>query len=226
MNAELLTENMKAAIFDMDGTMVDSLPFFKIYWRRIGEVYFGDPSYRPPEYVDKRIRTTHFEKTCEFILEELSLGTTYEEFYKFSTDLMTEFYERDAKLKTGVTEYLEYLRKKGIKLAVASASSIEYVRYNLTRYGIDKYFDAVVSCVDVGASKEKPDVFLVAADMLSAKVSESCVFEDSFVALETAKAAGFLTVGIYDEGNYDHDRLEAASAVYIKSGETFLDLIV
>ena len=73
--------------------------------------------------------------------------------------------------------------------------------------------------------KEKPDVFLEALRRLGGDLSSACVFEDSFVALETAKKAGFMTVGVYDKNNYEQQRLENASNIYISSKMTFLDII-
>ena len=225
MDIRYIDKKMKVAIFDMDGTIVDSLPFFKVLWKAVGETYYNDSNFLPPVYIDKKIRTTPLVESSHFIWSELSLPCTADEFLKFITDIMNEFYEKQAKLKSGVVEYLEYLRSRGIRTCVASASSVEYIEYNLKKYGIDGYFEFVVSCVDVGCGKEKPDVYFAALEKFGASLDEACVFEDSFVALETAKNAGFLTVGVHDNGNYEHDRLKAASDYYLDDGMTFLDLI-
>ena len=86
-------------------------------------------------------------------------------------------------------------------------------------------FDFVISCVDIGSGKDKPDIYLAALERFGSSLEQTCVFEDSFVALETAKRAGFITVGIHDNGNYDHDKLMAASDYYLADGMTFNDLI-
>ena len=225
MKLEVLNEKIKIAIFDMDGTLVDSLPFFKILWKRVGERFFGDPDYSPPVYIDKKIRTTHVVESCRFIRSELSLDCTDEYFLQFLSEIMVKFYEEKAKLKTGVLEYIKYLKMRGVKLCVASASATEHIMINLNKYGISEYFDFVVSCVDVGYSKDRPDVYFAALEKSGEELSGACVFEDSYLALETAKKAGFMTVGIYDEGNYEHNRLRAASDFYIEDGMTFLNMI-
>lgn len=225
MNINDLNEKMKVAIFDMDGTIVDSLPYFKVFWRVVGSTYYNNPDYYPPLYVDKAIRTMPFIDSLYFIKGELGLTCSDDEFISQSVKIMDDFYATQAKLKVGVKEYLENLRARGVRACVASASSAEYIKYNLEKYGISDFFEFVVSCVDVGVGKEKPDVYFTALDKFGVKSDEACVFEDSFVALETAKNAGFITVGVHDNGNYDHNRLKAASDYYLADGMTFGDLI-
>ena len=225
MDITALGKKMRFAIFDMDGTLVDSLPFFKIFWRKVGEKFYNDFSFTPPLYIDKKIRTTPLAEAAYFIRRELDLNCSDDEFFEFISGVMDEFYENDARLKIGVKEYLGSLRRCGVKMCVASASSAEYIKYNLNKFGISDYFDFVVSCADVGAGKNRPDVYLKALQNFGAELCETCVFEDSFVALETAKKAGFITVGIHDDGNYDHDKLKASSDFYLDSKMTFKDLI-
>lgn len=225
MNIEELNQKMKVAIFDMDGTIVDSLPFFKKFWRIVGKKYYNDPDFYPPLYIDKTIRTTPLVESAYFMRRELGLACSDDEFLDLVVKVMDDFYAKDAKLKVGVLEYLTYLRAKGIRACVASASSVEYIKYNLEKYGIADMFDFVISCVDIGSGKDKPDIYLAALERFGSSLDQTCVFEDSFVALETAKRAGFITVGIHDNGNYDHDKLMAASDYYLADGMTFNDLI-
>ena len=225
MQLKELDQKMKVAIFDMDGTLVDSLPFFKVFWRVVGETYYNDPTFYPPLYIDKSIRTTPLVDSAYFIRKELDINCTDEEFLALTVRVMDDFYANDAKLKTGAVEYLSSLREKGVRTCVASASSAEYIRYNLEKYGISDMFEFVISCGDVGCGKDKPDVYLAALEKFGSSLDDTCVFEDSYVALETAKRAGFITVGVHDNGNYDHDRLKAASDYYLEDGMTFADMI-
>lgn len=225
MEIRELGEKIEAAVFDLDGTLVDSLSFFKYFWPALGRRFFGVENYMPPTYVDMQIRTMPARESCDYIADELWIMGKGQEIYELEMEIMDDFYKNVAKLKVGVVEYLDSLRKKGIKTAIASASSIPIIRFNLERYGILDKFDYLFSCADLGVGKDVPDVYLAAEKQLGGDRSKICVYEDSCVALETAKRAGFMTVGIYDEGNYEHDRLKAASDVYLGEGMTFLDLI-
>ena len=90
---------------------------------------------------------------------------------------------------------------------------------------IDGYFEKFFSCADLGVGKDKPDVFLLAADYLGAKPGEICVFEDSALAVQTAAGIGMKTVGIFDRNNYGQDILKATATVYIAEGESLAGVI-
>ena len=108
---------------------------------------------------------------------------------------------------------------------LSSASEMQHIKIALAASGLDKYFDLVLSCDDIKTGKDRPDIYLLAMSELGLDVSDICVFEDSFVAMETSKKIGFHTVGVYDKNNYEQDRLRAASDIYIGEGESLGALI-
>ena len=108
-------------------------------------------------------------------------------------------------------------------MCVATASEIDMVKKILERHGVMHYFEDVISCTKVGAGKDKPDVFLAAAEFLGTPLGQTWVVEDSMLAIETAKKAGFPTVGIYDANGFGQERAKELSDVYVK--ETFVELI-
>ena len=216
---------IKGAIFDMDGTLVDSLTFWSSYWKRFGKRFFGIHDFVPDEKVDCAVRTMIFKKAQLHIKEFYGLDVSDEEFADFSEGGVMDFYRTEATVKDGVFELLEHLKKEGIKLCVASATEKYLVTFALNHLGLAPYFETVLSCADIGKSKDVPDIYLLARDILDAKENELCVFEDSFVAIETAKKAGFLTVGIYDEHNFDQKRLAASSDFYIGKDHSMAELI-
>jgi HAD superfamily hydrolase (TIGR01509 family) len=128
-------------------------------------------------------------------------------------------------VKGNAEAFLKHLKAKGIPMVLATATEQKYVDVVMERLGLGQYFDVMLSCVDLGVGKDRPDIYLESAKRLGLEVGEICVFEDSYVALETAKAAGFQTVGIFDENNFRQDRLEAASDIYIAKGADIGDLI-
>ena len=216
---------IKGAIFDMDGTLVNSLMFWEYLWDELNKKYINKKDFKPAEEVDKLVRAMIFSDAVAYIKDYYKLSADEKDIIDFSERGLVEFYKNVAKRKDGASELLEYLKARGIKVCLASATAREYISVALDSCGIDKYFDCILSCGDIGVGKDKPDIYLLAAEKLGLDVEEICVFEDSFVALETAKSAGFLTVGIYDKYNYEHGRLKAASTVYLDKDHTLDELI-
>ena len=207
---------IKGAIFDMDGTLVDSLMFWDYLWRQIGMKYMNDDSFKPCEEVDKNVRTMIYSDAMKYVREYYAIPCTERDFLKFATDGLENFYRYEVKAKAGAHELLSYLKSKNIKLCLASASIMEHIKIALDACGITNYFDCVISCADIGVGKERPDIYLKAKDALGFDISDICVIEDSFVAIETAKGAGFLTVGVFDKYSFDQNRLRASSDIYVE----------
>ncbi len=216
---------IKGAIFDMDGTLLDSLMFWEYLWRRIGEKYMGDVNFRPSEELDKKFRTTIFVEVIACFRDYYKLSVSYDELFEFAYSGVEDFYKNVAKVKTGAKELLTYLKENNVKLCLASAGGMPEVTYALKHHGLFDYFDHVISCVDIGVGKDKPDIYIKAKELLDLPATDVCVFEDSYVALETAKGAGFQAVGIFDRYNYGQDRLKAASDIYVEEGQSLDSLI-
>ena len=216
---------IKGAIFDMDGTLIDSLGFWKIYWRKFGKKFFDKDDFVIAEELDRQVRTMVFVQATRLAWEFYRPNISFEDLLAYSYNGIDEFYQNEALPKDGVFAFLDHLQRAGVKLCVASASEMGHVKKALSYHGLDRYFDSFFSCADIGKNKDQPDVYLLAAKHLGLSPSEICVFEDSCVALETAKAAGFCTVGIYDALNYGQDRLAAAAQIYLDKGQSWEELI-
>lgn len=214
--------NIKAAIFDMDGTLVNSLTFWEYAWPKFGAKYLGKEDFYPSAEDDKAIRTMTMVGCWEHMVKQYGFPKSAKELASETNDLCEKYYMEVVDVKEGTLEFLEYLKSKGIRMCVASATAKYLVEKVVKRFGLDKYMETVISCADIGKGKDCPDVFIAAAKYLGAEISETCVFEDSALAVKTAKTAGFKTVGIYDKYNYDHDILKANSDIYIADGETVM----
>lgn len=215
----------KGAIFDMDGTIIDSLSFWDVLWRAIGEKYMGDASFRPSDEINKKVRTMIFADAMIYFNEYYKLTESVEDFLKFASSGVRDFYKNTAKVKDGAKELLFHLKENNIPLCLASASDMDLIEYVLTCHGLSKYFDFTVSCADIGVGKERPDVYIEAKELMGLNERDICVFEDSYVAIETAKSAGFQTVGVYDRYSPEQKRLENSSDVYLCEGQNLKSLI-
>ena len=214
---------IKGAIFDMDGTLIDSLFFWERFWQSIGERYFNTSCFQVDVALEKRLRTSIYPNTLRIVAEEYHI--TDENFFDDYLQFLSDFYRYEISAKAGAQELLSCLKEQGIAICVASASGVSDLDVALRACGLRSYIDSLHSCDDVGVGKERPDVFFKAADSMGLSASEVCVVEDSFLALETAKAAGFHTVGVYDRYSYEQDRLRAAAEIYLGKEKTLADLM-
>ena len=218
--------NIKAAIFDMDGTLIDSLILWDMLWSTFGEKYSDNKSFVPSAEDDKKVRTLTLKDAMNLIHNNYNLGESGEELLQLANSIMLDFYSNKVQLKSGVREFLDYLKSNGTKMCIASATAPELIYVAMKHCDIEKYFSKVFSCGELGKGKDKPDVFLAAKDYLGTRVEDTWMFEDSLVAIETATAIGMPTVGIYDRFNFGQDRIKEIATRYIGEDETLLKLCV
>lgn len=217
--------NIKGAIFDCDGTLVDSLGFWKAFYQKIGEVYFGKESFAPSPEDDKAMRTQAISFTAELLHKKYGIGRSAQDVEKWALEILEQYYKESVELKSGVREFLEHLKKNGVQMCIASASEAYLIKIVLSRHGVLNYFKDIISCSSVGAGKDKPDVFIAAEQFLGTPHEQTWIFEDSLLAIETAKAAGFHVVGVYDACAFGQERSRELSDEYIKDGGSFEELI-
>ena len=219
---------IRGAIFDMDGTLVDSLSFWDCFWRDMGERYFGDSTFRmDPVHFDTYVRTMIFSQAISYIHTYLKVPCSAAEFDDFAAAYVERFYSTVVTAKPGARELLRTLQACGVRICLASATDRRYLNIALESCGLAEFFvpETVISCSDIGVGKERPDVFLAAMRVMGTPLAETAVFEDSALALETAKNAGFVTVGVYDSHQTAWERLFAASDIYLGEGSTLDDVL-
>lgn len=217
--------NIKGAIFDLDGTLVDSLFLWDILWKKLGAKYLHDESFRPDNITEKAVRTLSLKDAMHLVYNNCKIGESGDGLLRDAEEMIEHFYAEEVELKDGVKEFLHYAKSKGIKMCVASATAPYFVKLALAKCGIDDLFDGIVSCTEVGKSKEHPDVFIAAQKYMGTTIDETWVFEDSIVSLQTATRAGFKTVGIYDKLNFNIENIPEFSTEYIGDGDSLARLI-
>ena len=184
------------AIFDMDGTLIDSMP----YWDRLTAEYLESLHLQPEEHLDLKdaVETMSMVESAEYFQQALDLDKTPEEIVLEMGDLMDRHYQEDIQLRPGVKAFLEGLREEGVVMCVLTLTPAPLAHACLKRLGVDDYFAFVLSTDDVGVGKERPEIFAHTAWEFGVYPMETVVFEDSHYAARAAKQAGCTVVGIYE----------------------------
>ncbi len=215
---------LQAAIFDMDGTLIDSQMLWEVVFAEYGRRFGDGTPFAPGEADNKTIRTLPTHLAVELLHDRYGIGESGEQLLAIANEIYVRFYGEEVQLKPGVAEFLEFCKMSGVRMCIATATARNLVELALDHLGIGDYFEQVFSCAELGVGKDVPDVFLLAQEFLGAPLAETWVFEDSLTALETAVKAGFPTVGIYDRYTPRQEDIAAASTVYIGPDETMMKL--
>lgn len=216
---------IKAAIFDMDGTLVDSLMLWDVLWSSFGEQYRNDPAFSPSPEDDKTVRTLTLKDAMALIHRNYGIGESGEALLEQANRMMLDFYANRVEMKPGAADFLNHLKENGVKMCIATATAPELVSVAMEHCGLHAYFPKVFSCSDIGKGKDQPDIFLQAAAWLGEAPEDTWLFEDSLTAVETAKQIGMSVVGIYDRYNYGQERIRKLADYYIAPDETLLKLL-
>lgn len=211
---------IKYAIFDLDGTILDSSQM----WRTLGAQYLTLLGKTPaPDLADKLSSLT-IPEGAAFVRGEYDIPYSAEEIVRHITRMTEKYYLEQVSLKDGAPKLLAALRAHCVKMSIATAGDVNLSMSALERLGILEFFAGAVSCSDYGA-KTSPEVFFAAADIVYAVPEETLVFEDSLHAVRTAKKAGFATAAVYDIGEKHQEELKKSADFYASSLAEYADNI-
>ena len=191
---------MSTYIFDFDGTLGDSMPFFTEGMLEILNkheiTYSAD--------MIKIITPLGYKGTAKYYIEEFGLPYTAGALGTARHEDGDPIERDEIELKPGVVEYLNKLRKKGHSLNVLTASPFKMVAAVLMRYGVFDLFDNVWSCEDFDMTKGEPEIYHAAVERAGGKLEDSYFFDDNLEAVKTAVNAGIYTIGVYDKASDDY----------------------
>ena len=209
----------KTYLFDFDGTLVDSMPSFCAMVIRI----LDEEGVNYPSNVVKIVTPLGGKKTAEYFIE-LGVKDTLENVMAKMNKYCISDYENTIPLKDGVKQTLIELKNQGASLNVLTASPHSCLDVCLKRLGVYDLFDNVWSCDDFNTSKSNPEIYKMAADRLNAKVNEVIFVDDNVNAVKTAKQAGMISYGIYDESSKDFiAEMQAVADKYVMNFKELLN---
>lgn len=212
---------VKAAVFDLDGVILNSMSI----WKDMGVRYVTSQGLDPEEGLSETLHAMSMEMGADYLRDHYDLGKTSEEIMYDLQVLLQNYYFNEVALKRGAKELLQFLAARGITMAAATSSPRTHVTKALERCGVLDAFDFILTTTEVGESKYSPKIYNMCAAGLGAQPSETLVFEDSLYALKTAGEAGFHTVGVFDSfGESNHQGMQENSEIYLKKLSDFADL--
>ncbi len=187
--------NFEAAIFDLDGTLLDSMEV----WKQIDHAFLTKRGLAVPPGYGEEIAAMSFRETAEYTIARFGLSEQPEQVMQEWNEMAVAAYGKQVRLKPGAKEYLHKLKKQGVQLGICTALSQKLYVPCLQNNGIYPLFDTYVSTDDVSCGKSKPDAWLLCAARLGATPQNCMVFEDILPAIQSAKQAHMQICAVYDK---------------------------
>ncbi len=209
-------KDIKAVIFDVDGTLVDSMWI----WKQVDIEFLGKRGIPLPEKLQSEIEGMSFSETAIYFKAKFDLRETLEEIKAEWNAMAEDYYRTHIKLKGGVKELLELLQDKGFTMGIATSNSRELVDHMLANHGIRQYFSKIRTSCEVEKGKPHPDVYLKVAEDMGIAPDNCLVFEDTLAGVMAAKSAGMKVFAVADEISFESkDKLAEMTEGYIHSFE-------
>ena len=190
---------MKAIIFDLDGTLVDSMG----YWRSVSRDFMKTKGIDIEDEVQHKMTTMNLDASLRYLKDYYNLEESFEELMRDFSRTVEDFYRNKVETKGGCLEILEYFKDQGMKVVIGTSTAAHFANIVIEKYGIDKFIDGLYTADSVGHLKGEEEFYLSIADDLGEDPEEIFLVDDSYLALRTAKRAGLIGVGIYDENSKD-----------------------
>ena len=211
---------IRGAIFDVDGTLLDSM----FIWDTIGETYLRSIGYQPKENLNETFKNMSLHQAARYYQTEYGVTQSIDEIMDGVNAMLERYYRFEVPLKPGAAELLERLRQNGVKLCIATATDRHLVEAALDRCGVLSCFGEIFTCNEVGHGKDEPDIFEAALRSLGTRREETLVFDDALYAVRTAKEAGFPVAAVYDSHERSQAEVRARSDLYLEDLTQLVEL--
>ncbi len=207
-------KNIKAVIFDLDGTLVDSMWM----WRNIDIEYLGKHGIEFPENLQNEIEGMSFSETAVYFKTRFGLKETLDDIKKEWNQMAWDKYTTKVPLKEGALDLLRFLKENNIKTGIATSNSRELVDLTIQKLKVKEFFGSVRTSCEVEKGKPAPDIYRLVAKDLEVKAEGCLVFEDIIQGIMAGKNAGMKVCAVYDPySTEDTDKKKELADYYIES---------
>lgn len=200
---------IKGIIFDLDGTLIDSMPL----WNSLCVRFLNAQGIHAPEGLNDLVKAMSPAQSSAYLQAQFLPDWTAEQVQRGIDQMIEEHYVHDTLCKPYVPELLNAAQAHGLKLCVATATDHALSEGVLKKLGLLERFAFVLTCRDVQAGKDSPRIYDCAAEKLGLRPDEVVIFEDAIHCIQTAKRAGYTVVGVYDESLERDGELEEAQSL-------------
>lgn len=216
-----MLKDIEAVIFDLDGTLVDSMWM----WRSIDIEYLKRFGIEMPLELQSCIEGKSFSETALYFKERFQLPDSLEQIKSDWNEMAWEKYESEVPLKEGVAELLQHLKQEGIPAGIATSNSRELVELIVRKHGIEDFFGSIRTSCEVAKGKPSPDIYLLVAADLKVVPEHCLVFEDVLQGVMAGKNANMKVCAVYDEYSVkDQEEKIKLSDYYVHSMSEVLNL--
>jgi HAD superfamily hydrolase (TIGR01509 family) len=201
----------KAVIFDLDGTLIDSMHI----WRQVDREFLGKRGIGVPEDLFAHMPLGNsYIQTAQYFKDRFSLPDSVESIMNEWTALVCRHYESDIALKENVRDVIEWLADKNLSIGMGTSNSHDLAVAALRQHSLLNFFQTIVTGCRELRGKPFPDIYLKAAQELETRPEECIVIEDTLSGIRAANSAGMYSISIYDSDSEDQRKDIIAESLF------------
>lgn len=210
----LKRERPSGMIFDVDGTLLDSMPV----WAHSGERYLATIGVHAPESLGRILFSMTMQQGAQYMKHTFGLPQTAEEIRMGIIQVVEAAYRTETGCKAGVYDFLKALHTADVPMIIVTSNERTLVEAAFERLAIRMYFKEILTCGEFGSGKDQPAIFQAAAARIGSDPEGTWVVEDGLYAIRTAKAAGMRTIGVADASSKKDEEQIRIEADYFITG--------
>lgn len=182
---------MNYSIFDVDGTILDSMEV----WNTLASQYVQSLGMVPEKNLDEIVSDMSLEQSATYLKDHYKINKQEERIISEVLNFISDFYEYEVNLMPGFKEFISHYDSINV---IGTSCDEELVKIALNRLAVLNYFEDIITCSKVNKSKNNPDFYLACAQVLKQRPEDIVVFEDADYCIDVARKVGFKVIKIKD----------------------------